>query len=208
MNHDTRSVGRRPKYMHWFGSLRHFIRLSLIESKDIILGRANDNCQNSTTKNDPTQSATYFNHLLSIALKYLYIHCEINPRELTRCRRNYKLAIVCLFAFLSLFVFANVVFSWTNSIATCSSKPQYCTLEILSIILSGGYVLNGALTFIFFGAMVIGVVGLSYGSTLAYFMASSWMKRFAGLRRITDDQTVSSAAMDADVRVFFAFVFY
>lgn len=67
LNHDTRFVDRRPKYMHWSGSLRHFTHLALSEFRSLFCGGSNcDNGKNSSSVGD---SAASFNHLMNIALK-------------------------------------------------------------------------------------------------------------------------------------------
>ena len=72
----------------------------------------------------------------------------------------------------------------------CRVRPKKCNLAIIYAVVCGGFVFNAVFNFLFIGLAGIGVIGLSYGSTLAYFMASSWMKRYAGLRRIKGQAAV------------------
>ena len=184
-NGSNRLVDRRPKYMHWFGSLRHFIHLAFSEFKTLLYcGSRQGSITPVSDSEEKQHAAASFNQLMNIALKFLHIHCEINPRKLDGSRRKYKLAFLCLFAILSAFIAILIFYDWNTVIITCSDLPQYCNLAIINAVLRGGFIFNAALDFIFLGAVVIGIIGLSYGSTLAYFMASSWIKRYAGLRRI------------------------
>lgn len=197
----NRFIDRRPKYMHWSGSLLHCFRLTFSEGRTLFCGGSK---KNSTSVSDSKQAAISFNHLMNIALKYLHIHCEINPQELDHSRRIYKLAFLCLFAILSIMIVIVLVSSWFGVIVVCSDVPQNCNLEITIAVLTGGYLFYSCLNFLLFGSVVIGVIGLSYGSTLAYFMASSWIKRFAGLRRI-EGQTVLVDTDDLNINVTYYF---
>ena len=195
-NQGNRFVDRRPKYMHWSGSLRHFFHLVFSEVRSLCCCGLNDKRrQNSSSVSDSKQAATSFNQLMNIALKYLHIHCEINPQELDRSRRIYKLAFLCLFAILLIMIIVVLVSTWINIIVVCTDAPQNCNLQIIIAVLNGGYIFYSILFFLMFGSVVVGVIGLSYGTTLAYFMAASWIKRYAGLRRI-EGQTM---LVDADV---------
>ena len=185
INHDNRLTDNRsPAYMHyWCGSLRQFIHTTFVEGRTLLQ-------QNSLKVIDSEQTSLSFNQLMNIALKFLHIHCEINPHELDRSRKTYKMAFLCLFTSILIATVALFVASWEEVITVCRVEPQNCNLAIIFLVLNAGFLLNAALDFILYGVVVIGVIGLSYGSILAYFMASSWMKRYAGLRRIEGQTTV------------------
>eukprot|EP01035_Chromulina_nebulosa_P036206 gene36206-48754_t len=167
LNYGDRMLYRRPKYIHWYGALRHFFHLTVSEGRTILCccGLAN-NGQNSVSITDSEQATISFNQLMNIALKFLHIHCEINPQELDRSRRNYKSAFLCLFAILSIFIVILPIGIWYFVFYECRFLPQNCNLAIIYAVLSGGFVLDAAFFFLSFGFVIIGVIGLSYGSTL------------------------------------------
>ena len=205
LNYGDRMLHRRPKYIHWYGALRHFFHLTFSEGRTTLCccGPPNvvNNGQNSVSVIDSEPATISFNQLMNIALKFLHIHCEINPQELDRSRRIYKSAFLCLFAILSIFIVIFIFEYWYGVFYECrvfsqqgfitsTLVPQNCYLAIIHAVLCGGFIFNAALYFLFIGLASIGVIGLSYGSTLAYFMTSSWMKRYAGLRRIEGQAAV------------------
>ena len=194
LNYGDRMLARRPKYIHWYGALRHFFHLTFSEGRTILCccGLVNNGQNNSVLSViDSKQATISFNQLMNIALKFLHIHCEIDPQELERSRRNYKLAFRCLFAISIFFVILTFVNNWYVVFYECRVRPQNCNLAIIyAVVVCGGFVFNAVVNFLFIGLASIGVIGLSYGSTLAYFMAFSWMKRYAGLRRIKGQAAV------------------
>ena len=97
-HNDNHCLDRRPKYMHWSGSLRHFFRLAFLEVRAMLFGGSKESSSVRIPGSKKHQSATSFNHLLNIALKYMHRHCEISPLELQQSRRIYKAAFVGIFA--------------------------------------------------------------------------------------------------------------
>ena len=196
-HNDNHCLDRRPKYMHWSGSLRHFFRLAFLEVRAMLFGGSKKSSSVRIPGSKKHQSATSFNHLLNIALKYIHRHCETSPLELQQSRRIYKAAFVGIFAFLSIYIVLTYCFNMANFVIICIDMPSSmeCKFLIVSFFLTGGYVLNVVALFLLFGSITIGVVGLMYGSSLAYCMVSSWMNRYAGLRRVVEQDA------DVDVRL-------
>ena len=126
LNYGDRMLHRRPKYIHWYGALRHFFHLTFSEGRTTLCccGPLNVHRQNSVS--EPTTIS--FNQLMNIALKFLHIHCEINPQELDRSRRIYKLAFLCLFAILSIFIVFLTSGNWYGVFYECRVLPQNCNL--------------------------------------------------------------------------------
>lgn len=119
LKYGDRMQARRPKYIHWYGALRHFFHLTFSEGRTILCcdGLVNNGQNNSVLSEQATIS---FNQLMNIALKFLHIHCEINPQELERSRRNYKLAFLCLFA-ISIFI---VIFLFVGNSLCAEFDPR------------------------------------------------------------------------------------
>ena len=180
--HVNRWTSTRPRNKLWSGSFLHFIGLIVREGREFL------SCK-SKTKTPPTlkpikRSVSSFDHLMAIALKYLTQHCEITSKEINLSRRSYKLAFLGLFTGLFAFIIVRMYSDWILVSSVCYAQPEICNLAIIQAILRGGFIVGAMQTYILFGSMSISIIGLSYGSELAYYMVGIWLKRFTGLRRV------------------------
>ena len=175
-------TSNRPHNKHWSGTLHHFV--GLIASEGVELLSCKSQVKTQTTLKPIKRTVSSFDHLMAISLKYLTQHCEISSREINLSRRSYKLAFIGLFTGLAIFIIVQLYVDWSSVSSGCYSQPQYCNLWIAQAVLRGGFIIGSLQTFILIGSMSIGIIGLSYGSELAYYMIGVWLKRFAVLRRV------------------------
>eukprot|EP01036_Dinobryon_divergens_P029009 gene29009-38053_t len=191
-----RWASTRPHHKHWSGSLYHFVGLIVSEGRDLLFCQSYVKTQ--TTLKPMKRSVSSFDHLMAVALKYLTQHCEISSREINLSRRSYKMAFSGLFAGMVMFITVQFYVELTLVISFCNSQPQYCNLAIAQLILRGGFIIDSLQTFILIGSMSISIIGLSYGSELAYYMIGIWLKRFAVLRRVEYQSGSEGAASIED----------
>ena len=177
--------------MHWQGALRRYVVVMLSELKAFFycIPRAGDGSRTTRKggKHVQREVVSSFEDLLNIALKYVLRHCELSPNEIDLNRGGYKFAFLSLITILPLYCLVEVALEWKVTFDVCASfgsSSDECRNYIIYMALNFGFVTHGVYHYLIYGALVVGLIGLRYGTELAYYMVDCWMRRYAGLRKI------------------------
>mmetsp|Transcript_5294 Transcript_5294/g.7784 ORF Transcript_5294/g.7784 Transcript_5294/m.7784 type:complete len:625 (-) Transcript_5294:10-1884(-) len=181
--------------INWFSAFQAIFTATYIELSQILdvtkcieRGKCRK-CQNrsrKTKKFEDKKTVKSFEALLNIGIKFLIHHCEVNPASINFDRVSYKMAILCtvtVVPFFCVLYFLSTVSIITSICQNQSSTDCYylkvyaiCTLCNLTLCL---------FEFIFYGSIIISLVGLSYGAEMAFLFSACWVKRFSSLRRVS-----------------------
>lgn len=182
--------------MHWSGSVRQLFALVKVEVRSLFNGTSSPkkglpeiSKADSNISPRREESLRSFDMLLNIALKYLTRHCEVRRDDLNLSRLGYRIAFLTIFTILPVVCLLQMTYSWFVTISYCQISSNYCRASIIYTALTVGYLTTGVYDFLLFGAQIISLIGLMYGSELAYRMIDCWMKRFASLRRVAFSDT-------------------
>ena len=180
--------------MHLRGAIRHYALTTWDEMKSIFSLFCG--CKSTTDKASNGHAAkrhlsrenvSSFDNLLNIALKYILHHCERDAREITLNRAGYRLTFLMISVLLPGYCAALFAYYWWSAVTTCNYLGQGsdgCRNYIIYLALSFGSFTMVAFYGILYGTMVNSIIGLCYGTDLAYCMVDCWMKRYSGLRKI------------------------
>ena len=174
--------------MHWRGAVRRY--LVLMYSELVLLFTRNP-CARKPSSRKPCskrQVVTSFDHLLNIALKYVTQHCGISSQDVNLNRRGYKLAFLSLFTVLPVFCLLKMVREWQNAISVCSELGQgsvACQNYIIAMVLTMGSLTSAVISYLLFGTLIVSIIGLTFGTELAYHMTEWWIRRYVGLRKVS-----------------------
>ena len=202
------AIAKYVTNMHWSGSVRQLIALIKVEIRSLFHGTSSpqhksaespESANNGSSSHSREESLHSFDMLLNIALKYLTRHCGVRHDELNLSRLGYRIAFLTIFTILPIICILQMAYSWFVTFKLCQfygSGSSNCRSSIIYTVLAAGYITTGLSTFLFFGAQIISMIGLMYGSELAYRMIGCWMKRFASLRRVAynDNEDVEASA--------------
>ena len=207
--------------MHWSGSVRQLVALIKVELRSLFTGSSsptkqglmtdvskadnsnnnNNNTNNTSSRSSREESLRSFDMLLNIALKYLTRHCEVRREEINLNRLGYRMAFLIIFTILPAACLLEMAYSWFITVDYCQTSSDYCRASIIYTALTLGYLTTGLYDFLLFGAQIISLIGLMYGSELAYRMIDCWMKRFASLRRVAFSDTEDVEASTLSQRI-------
>ena len=188
----TINLGKMKYKLHWSGALRHYCLAMFGELSSLF-------CCETTRAEEPASSicnvgrdVASFDQLINIALKFMTQHCEVHVEKVSINRRSYKCWFLCISFFLPLCCFCRVLVNIFSQIALCELiSPSDCQNVIIEAVLRFGYLPETILLYLMYGALLVSIIGLTYGTELAYHMVHCWMKRFAALRKVARFQEES-----------------
>eukprot|EP01036_Dinobryon_divergens_P023747 gene23748-32132_t len=174
--------------LHWRGAVRRY--LVLMYSELVILFTRNPCARISSSRRKylKRQIVTSFDQLLNIALKYVTHHCGVSARDVNLNRRGYKLAFLSLFTVLPVFCLLSMVREWLVAIDICNEQGQSsvsCQNIIILTVLQLGSLTTAVSSYLLFGTLIVSIIGLIYGTELAYHLTNHWIRRFVGLRKVS-----------------------
>ena len=141
------------------------------------------------TRNQISRHTTSsYSHLLNIAFKFLVRHCKVDAREINLSERGYKIAFLFIFIIVPLYLALLFSYGIYDNVITCNFAGQsslQCRNTIILGVLTLGGLTNQLFSFILYGTMILSMIGLSYGSELAFFMIGAWLRRYSNLRRVS-----------------------
>eukprot|EP01036_Dinobryon_divergens_P022112 gene22112-30346_t len=169
----------------WFDAVALMMQQVFGMCKSVVHCESRELSRNLTTSRHATSS---YSHLLNIAFKFLVRHCRVNAREINLGERRYKFAFLFIFTILPLYFAIVISIDIIAIVAVCYSEGQsskLCRNTIINNVLTLGGLTNQLFFFIVYGTMILSMIGLSYGSELAYFMIGAWLRRYSSLRRVS-----------------------
>eukprot|EP01035_Chromulina_nebulosa_P026792 gene26792-35119_t len=182
------TLGHAAPTLHWRGAVRRY--LVLMYSELVILFTRNPCARISSSRRKylKRQIVTSFDQLLNIALKYVTHHCGVSARDVNLNRRGYKLAFLSLFTVLPVFCLLSMVREWLVAIDICNEQGQSsvsCQNIIILTVLQLGSLTTAVSSYLLFGTLIVSIIGLIYGTELAYHLTNHWIRRFVGLRKVS-----------------------
>ena len=175
--------------LHWCGALRHYYSSIFTELTSLLCYTSQNTLKRSLTANQLSREiVSSFDHLVNIALKYTTQHCEVHTDDIGVNRQSYKLAFLNISFLLPLYCLLYLCFSFMDYISLCLASAQECQNVIIYSVLRFGYLTDMIVAYLLYGSLTVGVIGLTYGTELAYHMVHCWMKRYSALRKMRPEQ--------------------
>lgn len=169
----------------WIAALKWMVCEAVAECTSFAVCRSQTNSYYESISQHTVSS---FDQLLNIALKFLVRHCKVDVKQVNLSQRGYKLAFLTVFTVVPVYCILNVSSSLKNLKDICDlvgqSSPS-CQYEIVSTVLRLGNLTYLVSNLLLYSTMVISMIGLTYGSELAFHMVGSWLKRYSTLRRVS-----------------------
>ena len=143
-----------------------------------------------------------FDDLMDISLKFLTVYGAFKTNSIQFHRWPYRMALLSavtiLPAIITLSLYVTLVPQW---IAACSSSYSYndCLYTTIYAVGTLFFLTDVLVQCLFYGSVVVCLVGLCYGAEIAYWMTDSWIRRFSSLRRVAskeDDEKKISIFID------------
>ena len=132
--------------------------------------------------------AETFDDLLNITLKFLTVYGAFQTNSIHFHRWSYRAALLSA---VTLWPLVLIVSTYASEIPTillaCSASSTNNGVCLGATIYAGGSLFFLTIILVnclFFGSVVVCLVGLCYGTEIAYWVTDSWMARFSSLRRV------------------------
>ena len=128
-----------------------------------------------------------FEDLLGVALKFLTIYCPFNARSPVFHRRSYRLSLLATVTLLPAAALISVYTAAASSVLSQCQDPAAAACLYVTVYTGCSLLFLTDVTVIvlFYGSLVVCLVGLCYGAEIAYWMSDSWIRRFGPLRRVS-----------------------
>ena len=168
---------------HWFSAFKWMVCEAISECRSLAVCRS----QSHTYESISQHTVSSFDKLLNIALKFLVRHCKVDIQQVNLSKRGYKLAFLTIFTVLPIFCVMNAVNQMRNVKTICDlagASSSFCRNQIIYAVLTFGTLTNQLAAFLLYGTMIIGLIGLTYGSEMAFHMIGAWLQRYSSLRRV------------------------
>eukprot|EP01036_Dinobryon_divergens_P027451 gene27451-36227_t len=186
---DTDTTSKATISNDWLASLNQFVATMASELSLLCSFQSMAVASSATFRKakNSRRIVSSFDQLLNIALKYVTRHCEMNVREIDLNRIGYKLSFLSAATILPLYCLLIIAYGWADTFITCNlegASSSECRNAIIYLAFTFGCTTKATYSYLMYGAMIVSVIGLSYGTELAYYMARCWMHRYAGLRTV------------------------
>ena len=186
-----RGSGKFTPNLHWQGALRRYGVVMFTELRYFVCctpraGGASQAPRQRGNGRHARRVVSSFEDLLNIALKYVLRHCELSPNEIDLNRGGYKFAFLSLITILPLYCLIAVAMEWKLYFDVCAASGQgsdVCHNYTIYFALSFGFSIHAVYQYLLYGALIVSLIGLRYGTELAYYMVDCWMRRYARLRK-------------------------
>ena len=190
---NRRRLAKNPfKYtLHWRGALRRCLKLIALELQSLVLCCQSNKAVNKTEavvgKDLSRDIVTSFEHLVNVALKFLTHHCELQVDTIYFNRVIYQFTFLTISVLLPVYCICYLAVVWLDNVSLCQQQSSQCTNVIIYTTLKIGYLTDIVELFLMYGSLCVSIVGLTYGTELAYYMVHYWMNRYGGLRKVSSD---------------------
>ena len=138
-----------------------------------------------------------YDQLLNTAFKFLVRHCKVDVNDINLSERGYKMAFLFIFTLLPIYLTVLLIFEIYYTVEVCNVTGQSsltCQINVINIVLNLGGLTQQLFSFFVYSTMVLSMIGLSYGSELAFFMIGAWLQRYSNLRRVSHGEDQEDSA--------------
>lgn len=173
--------------LHWRGALHRYCSAMFLQMQSLHCCR--QDVEPALQTNDMSRNlVSSFDHLMNIALKYIIQHYEVHIGYIGINRPIYRRAFRCISLFLPVYCIGLLFFNIVSVVNFCAISAQDCQSAIIYTVMTFGFLTNIAIVYLLYGSLVVSLIGLIYGTELAYHMVHCWMKRYSTLRKIRPEQ--------------------
>eukprot|EP01036_Dinobryon_divergens_P032868 gene32868-42547_t len=168
----------------WFAAFKWMVWEAIAECTSFAVCRSQSNSYESISQH----TLSSFDQLLNIALKFLVRHCKVDIKKVNLSQRGYKLAFLTVFTLVPVYCILVVTISLISAKHMCDLVGQssaVCQYQIVYAVLTFGHLTYSVSYFLLCATMIISMIGLTYGSELAFHMIGSWLRRYCTLRRVS-----------------------
>jgi hypothetical protein len=138
-----------------------------------------------------------YDQLLNTAFKFLVRHCKVDVKDINLSERGYKMAFLFIFTILPIYLTVVLLVGIYYAVEVCNVAGQSsltCQIYVINIVLNLGGLTQQLFSFFVYSTMVLSMIGLSYGSELAFFMIGAWLQRYSNLRRVSHGEDQEDSA--------------
>ena len=191
--HRHRQAKNRFKYtLHWRGALQRCVKLILLELQALLCRKAAAAVRSPAIgvhggKGLSRDIVSSFEHLINVALKFLTRHCEVQINKIYFNRAIYQFTFLTISVVLPIYCICYWAVVWLGNISICQQESSQCTNVIIYTVMKLGYLTDIVEIYLMYGSLCVSIVGLTYGTEVAYYMAHYWMNRYGGLRKVSSE---------------------
>jgi hypothetical protein len=106
-------------------------------------------------------------------------------------RWSYRMALLSTVTVIPFILICSLYYALVPSfVAACFTSYSHdaCLYSIVYAVGSLFYITYVVAQVLFYGSVVVCLVGLCYGAEIAYWMTDSWIRRFSSLRRVASTE--------------------
>eukprot|EP01036_Dinobryon_divergens_P028928 gene28928-37950_t len=193
MKSETKEMSTYTKHeIHLTGAMRQLFSATVASLCGA--NEANDLYHPSSVRTNCSARTDYqrydtetFDDLMDISLKFLTVYGAFKTNSIQFHRWSYRMALLSAVTILpAIFTFSLYITLIPQWITACSSSYSYekCLYTTVYAVGSLFFLTDVVIQFLFYGSVVVCLVGLCYGAEIAYWMTDSWIRRFSSLRRV------------------------
>ena len=178
--------------IHWTGAMSQLYSATVSslcgtdKAKDLYHPSVRANC--SARADYQRYGTETFDDLMDISLKFLTAYGAFKTNSIQFHRWSYRMALLSTVTVLPMIFTVSLYVTFVRDFVTvCSSSHNAqddCLYAIIYTVGSLCYLTDVVVEFLFYGSVVVCLVGLCYGAEIAYWMTDSWIRRFSSLRRV------------------------
>ena len=181
--------------IHWTGSINQVFSATVASlcggGKENELYNLSVYSNGTNRKNYQRYDAETFDDLMNISLMFLTAYGSFKTKTIQFHRWSYRMALLSTVTVIPFILICSLYYALVPSFVTAcftSYSHDACLYSIVYAVGSLFYITYVVAQVLFYGSVVVCLVGLCYGAEIAYWMTDSWIRRFSSLRRVASTE--------------------